>query len=394
MSTEMLTVLSAQNESFNDTSLMMENMCQADLPVMKIIAIVLFTVVWIIGVLGNGLVIYVVLRFPIMHTTTNIYIVNLAIADECFLIGIPLLVVTTLYENWIFGKHMCILFMVMTSINQFTSSIFLVIMSFDRYIAVVHPIIGNKIRTRCMAKIVSISCWVISIVIMTPIIMYADVHTRDNVTYNCNILWPGDNDYGGEKIVMMYNFTLGYVLPILLISVFYIQVLRQLQTVSSRENSAVKKSTVNKVTWLVLTVIIVYGGCWLPYWITQVSLVYMNPKECQSQLFISTFLLAGVLAYSNSAMNPILYAFLSENFKQSFLRACGCAVGPEVNATHHDNRTHPDHPPCNQALINDDNAEQTNFLASRTSSTTVTLPLKDHKFSLKNGNQQTLFTPV
>lgn len=31
-------------------------------------------------------------------------------------------------------------------------------------------------------------------------------------------------------------------------------------------------------------------------------------------------------------MNPILYAFLSDNFKKSFLKACTCAAGKDFNA--------------------------------------------------------------
>lgn len=46
-------------------------------------------------------------------------------------------------------------------------------------------------------------------------------------------------------------------------------------------------------------------------------------------------LLASCLSYSNSAVNPILYAFLSDNFKKSFLKACTCAANKEVNATLH-----------------------------------------------------------
>ena len=46
---------------------------------------------------------------------------------------------------------------------------------------------------------------------------------------------------------------------------------------------------------------------------------------------VAIFLLAGCLSYSNSAMNPVLYAFLSDNFKKSFMKACQCAAGREVN---------------------------------------------------------------
>ncbi len=50
---------------------------------------------------------------------------------------------------------------------------------------------------------------------------------------------------------------------------------------------------------------------------------------------VAVFLLAGCLSYSNSAMNPVLYAFLSENFKKSFLKACTCATGRDANAALH-----------------------------------------------------------
>ena len=46
---------------------------------------------------------------------------------------------------------------------------------------------------------------------------------------------------------------------------------------------------------------------------------------------VALFLLAGCLGYSNSAVNPILYAFLSDNFKKSFMKACVCAERLEVN---------------------------------------------------------------
>lgn len=35
-----------------------------------------------------------------MKTVTNQYIVNLALADEFFLIGIPFLITTMIYGNW------------------------------------------------------------------------------------------------------------------------------------------------------------------------------------------------------------------------------------------------------------------------------------------------------
>ena len=67
------------------------------------ISMVLYLAVCIIGLFGNTLVIYVVLRFSKMQTVTNLYILMLAIADECFLIGIPFLLITMQLGEFVKG---------------------------------------------------------------------------------------------------------------------------------------------------------------------------------------------------------------------------------------------------------------------------------------------------
>ncbi|KAL5234839.1 hypothetical protein ACI65C_002247 [Semiaphis heraclei] len=306
-----------------------------------LISKILYVIVCVIGLVGNTLVIYVVIRFSKMQTVTNMYIVNLAIADECFLIGIPFLIVTMSMEFWPFGNVMCKVYMTTTSVNQFTSSIFLMIMSADRYIAICHPISSSKVRTAYVSKIVSVTAWTFSIILMIPVIMYANTMDKGNVK-SCNIIWPENDLFSGQTAFTLYSFVLGFAIPLMLIFVFYILVIRKLQTVGPVNKSKEKKKSHRKVTKLVLTVITVYVLCWLPYWITQVALIFTPPKQCQSKIVITIFLLAGCLSYSNSAMNPILYAFLSDNFKKSFLKACTCAAGKDVNAgLHQENSTFP-----------------------------------------------------
>lgn len=66
--------------------------------------------------------------------------------------------------------------------------------------------------------------------------------------------------------------------------------------------------------------------------VSQMALINSSPEVCQSKLEITIFILVGCLGYSNSAMNPILYAFLSDNFKKSFMKAFTCAKTKEINA--------------------------------------------------------------
>ena len=83
---------------------------------------IFYALVCILGLCGNTLVIYVVLRYSKMQTVTYIYILMLAIADEIFLLGIPFLITTMIQRNWVFGFHMCKIYYTTTSINQVINS--------------------------------------------------------------------------------------------------------------------------------------------------------------------------------------------------------------------------------------------------------------------------------
>ncbi|CAG2177105.1 unnamed protein product, partial [Oppiella nova] len=120
---------------------------------------ILYGIVFLVGLFGNSLVIYVVLRFSKMQTVTNMYIFNLALADEMFLVGLPFLITTVIYKYWSFGRHMCKVYMTTTSINQFTSSLLLTVMSADRYVAVCHPISSPRYRTPFIAKFICLTVW-------------------------------------------------------------------------------------------------------------------------------------------------------------------------------------------------------------------------------------------
>jgi len=119
---------------------------------------------------------------------------NLAVADVCFLVGMPFLVTTMLLKRWIFGDVMCRIFMILTSINWFTSVFTLTVMSADRYLAVCHPIRSMNYRTPLIASIVCACVWALSMAAMIPIALYSTTRTIHGQTEEqdfeiCTIKW-------------------------------------------------------------------------------------------------------------------------------------------------------------------------------------------------------------
>ena len=168
---------------------------------------IVYCLIFCAGVFGNTLVIYVVLTYPSLHTVTNTYILNLAIADECFLLGnlyccspsltlfatsgVPFLVATMILQGWRFGSLACTLYMVSTCINQMTSSLFLMVLSADRYLAVCHPISSPRLRTATVARLVSVSTWLVSLVLMLPVFLFSRTVTGPQGDTSCHIVWTG-----------------------------------------------------------------------------------------------------------------------------------------------------------------------------------------------------------
>lgn len=150
---------------------------------------------------------------------------------------------------------------------------------------------------------------------------------------SCIIKWNLDdnNNVDAPYAFILYSFCLGFAVPLALIMTFYFLVIKKLRSLRSRSKSKERKRSHRKVTKLVTIIIAMYVCFWLPYWLLQIYSITLPPDHCKTKLEIVIFMLFGCLVYLNSSLNPLLYAFLSDSFKKSFLKACSCANKSEFN---------------------------------------------------------------
>lgn len=67
----------------------------------------IYFMVCAVGLCGNALVIYVILRYAKMKTVTNIYILNLAVADVLCMMSLPFIALQLTLVHWPFGEVLC-----------------------------------------------------------------------------------------------------------------------------------------------------------------------------------------------------------------------------------------------------------------------------------------------
>lgn len=267
------------------------------------------------GLFGNVLVIFVILKSRKMKTVTNMYLLNLAVSDLIFLLHIAMVITTNIIKHWIFGKVMCKIYFITSSLTMFSSVLTLSCLSFDRYIAVCKPAISQRHRQPKKAGFVIIGIWGLSLLLSMPLILYSKIIGKgDNRTYVCIVDWP---DVSTVPTYAIYTFITGCAIPLCFISIFYTCVIIHMKRAgpANRKRSREQRKNHRKVTLLVLAIILVYGFCWLPYWIIN---IIVTIKGIYQTIPIIVVHIITILTYANSMVNPILYAFLSENFRQKF----------------------------------------------------------------------------
>ncbi|XP_072437532.1 somatostatin receptor type 1-like [Chiloscyllium punctatum] len=132
-----------------------------------------YALVCLVGLAGNAMVIFVILRYAKMKTATNIYLLNLALADELFMLSVPFVAAAAALDRWPFGPLMCRAVLSVDGLNQFTSVFGLTVLSADRYVAVVHPIKAARYRRPSVARLVNLGVWLLSLLVILPIVVFA-----------------------------------------------------------------------------------------------------------------------------------------------------------------------------------------------------------------------------
>lgn len=292
--------------------------------VLAIAVPILFGAIAVIGFFGNALVVLVVLCNPQMRSTTNILIINLAMADLLFIVFcVPFTGWDYTLNYWPFGDIWCRVVQYLVIVCAYASIYTLVLMSLDRFLAVVHPITSMSVRTERNAYLAIMLTWVIILLACIPALFAHGMIVLNDSFSSCTFRV----DLGYNIAAFQISFFMSsFVIPLALIFILYVLMLKRLWfgAAPGGRVSAESVRSKKRVTRLVVVVVVVFAVCWCP---VQVVLVLksvdlyglpMNPPRIVVQIA------SQILAYTNSCVNPFLYAFLSDNFRKSFRKVIFC----------------------------------------------------------------------
>ncbi|XP_020842981.1 C-C chemokine receptor type 9 [Phascolarctos cinereus] len=280
-----------------------------------------YWLVFVVGTFGNSLVIVMYWYCTRVKTMTDMFLLNLAIADLLFLLTLPFWAVEA-SEQWKFGNNMCKLVNAMYKMNFYSCMLLLMCISIDRYIVIAQAMKAHRWRRKRLlySKMVCFAIWMVTITLCIPEYLYSQSKTHSDI-HTCTMVY---DDGRLKPIVLMLKFILGFFLPLIVMAVCYTIVIHTLmQAKKSSKHKALK------VTILVLTVFVVSQFPYNIILLVQTIDAYrMFITDCDISTHIDIcFQVTQTIAYFHSCLNPILYVFVGEKFRQDLvktLRKLGC----------------------------------------------------------------------
>ncbi|XP_030074053.1 apelin receptor B [Microcaecilia unicolor] len=308
-------------DGLNDTGLL-EHCDDSDWPISFSLLPILYMMVFVLGLSGNGVVIFTVWRAKPRRRPADTYIGNLALADLAFVVTLPLWAAyTALRFHWPFGSALCKLSSYLVLLNMFASVFCLSCLSLDRYLAIVHSLSSSRLRSRATMLASLAIIWLLAGLLALPALLLRDTQDRGNLTV-CDMDFSSISSPQNEHFWMgglsILTTVLGFLLPLLLMTVFYCfigcKVTVHFQNVKKEDQ---KKKRLLKI---IVTLVVVFAVCWLPFHLLK-TIYFLSELEvvdisCTFQsLILRLHPYATCLAYINSCLNPFLYAFFDLRFR-------------------------------------------------------------------------------
>ncbi|XP_042331802.1 C-C chemokine receptor type 10 [Sceloporus undulatus] len=280
------------------------------LPVMAVLLCLL-------GVLGNGILLLVRIRYHTIQSLGDVFLLQLALSDLLLLLTLPV-GVAVMVGHWHLGTATCQGLQGLHALNFYNGFLFLTGLTLDRYVAIVRAPVAHRLRSTasCWGKLSSGMIWLFSSALALPHFLYARMEDHEGFQL-CRVATV-------TAAVSLIQVVLGFVLPFAVMVVSYSAIARTLLSSPCTQP--------HKALQLILALVILFLALQLPYaMLTLLDTADLMSRQASSCKVIFhrdlALLITSALAFARCCLNPVLHTFLGVRFRidlQRLSRDAGC----------------------------------------------------------------------
>ncbi|KAL1506143.1 hypothetical protein ABEB36_005560 [Hypothenemus hampei] len=305
-------------------------------PIFSSIAYTMYGVIFVVALLGNVFVCYIVLQSPRMRTVTNYFIMNLAVGDILItLLCVPFTSVTIMLQYWPFGASMCPFVNYISTLSVFVSAYTLVAISIDKWMLIMYPL-KPRISKRSATYIIG-AVWIFAGITVLPTGVFSKIYQPGGQGENETAYQRCDKyicleDYSSVGEVYGSTYTtvlmiLQYIIPLKVLICTYTSIAAVIwchRLPGEAENTRDKRMarSKRKMIKMMITVVLVFTMCWLPY-----NLYMVFQTKIHNKIKPYIYVPFHGLAMSHACYNPIIYCYMNTRFRDGLfliLRTMPC----------------------------------------------------------------------
>ncbi|XP_038244324.1 C-C chemokine receptor type 5-like [Dermochelys coriacea] len=270
----------------------------------------LYSLVLIFGLVGNVLVVLILIKYKRLRSMTDIYLLNLAISDLLFILSLPFWAYYAARE-WDFGNAMCKILSGVYYAGFYSGIFFIILLTIDRYLAIVHAVFALKVRTIAHGIFTSVLIWVVAILASLPGFIFHSVQ-KEGARWTCSSHYPSGYEIKWKQFLILKMNILGLVIPLVIMIFCYTEIIRTLLRCRNEKK--------HKAVRLIFIIMIVYFLFWTPFNIVVLMYTFqdsffLNNCDSSSQLELAIQVTEAV-AMIHCCINPVIYAFVGEKFRK------------------------------------------------------------------------------
>ncbi|XP_071395960.1 C-C chemokine receptor type 8 [Centroberyx affinis] len=265
-----------------------------------------------LGLLGNATVLWVLIRYMKLRSMTDVCLLNLALSDLILVLSLPLWAFNSHNQLGSDGPVPCKLMTGVYQLGLYSGTLFVTLMSMDRYLAIVHAVAAMRARTLRYGTAASIAIWVVSVILTIPQVVFAEMVEEDS-QMKCQQKYPDDTARLWKLLRNFSENTVGLFVCLPIMAFCYVKILVVLhRSRNSKKDRAMK---------LIFTIVCVFVVCWVPYNVIiflQTLQMFELLNNCETTNSIDSALgVAETIALAHCCANPVIYAFVGEKFRRS-----------------------------------------------------------------------------
>ena len=277
------------------------------------------------GLAGNTIAIYFAFTKMVGNRITNMLILNMAVADLLVTISVMPYSVRLLYvgNRWIgglFGEISCKIVHFLSQMSIPASVFFVMVVSIDRFFAVVYPM---KLRASPKTKMTTFVIWVCSASYAVPHLISFGIQERDGIYY-CSRFFPPLSNTTSLQIYFITTFIFLYCAPLLILMVLYTLMSRTLwkrkipgSVTEERFRSSEQEK--RRVIIALISITVVFAVFWFPAHVMH-YITYFRRMDVYTKIPREISLLFYWIGHANSCVNPCLYVLLSRGYRRHVLQ--------------------------------------------------------------------------